>query len=56
MGIRSKLTERRRRKAHRRYEEERERQAQLNREDAQQHVRDIANKTGPFTFPYGGGT
>jgi hypothetical protein len=56
MGVRSKFTERRRRKAHRSYEQERERQAGLNREDSQQRVRDIANKTGPFAFPFGGGT
>jgi hypothetical protein len=56
MGVRSKLTERRRRKAHRRFEQERERQAELNRQDAQHHVRDVAKQGGPFAFPYGGGT
>ena len=40
-------------KAHSRYVQERERQAG---EDAQQRVRDVANKTGPFAFPFGGGT
>jgi hypothetical protein len=56
MGILDKLRERNRRRAHAAHVEEKERQAQLNREDAQQRVKDVANKTGPFTFPYGGGT
>jgi hypothetical protein len=56
MGLRRSLKARQQRKAHARYERERERQAELNREDAQQRVRDVANKTGPFAFPYGGGT
>jgi hypothetical protein len=43
-------------KAHARYVQERERQAGLNREDAQQRVREVADKTGPFAFPFGGGT
>jgi hypothetical protein len=55
-AVRARFTERRRRKAHRRHEQERQRQAALNREDAQQRVRDVANKTGPFAFPFGGGT
>ena len=36
--------------------QERARQEVLNREDAQQRVRDVANKTGPFVFLFGGGT
>jgi len=56
MGLRQALRSRQRKKVHARYERERERQAELNREDAQQRVRDVANKTGPFAFPFGGGT
>ena len=56
MGIRHTLRARQQRKTHARYVQERERQAELNREDAQQRVRDVANKTGPFAFPFGGGT
>jgi len=56
MGIVGKFRERRRRRAHARYLQERERQAELNREDAQERVKDVADKTGPFTFPYGGGS
>jgi hypothetical protein len=56
MGLRLALSARRHKKAHARYERERERQAELNREDAQQRVRDVAQKTGPFQIPFGGGT
>jgi hypothetical protein len=56
MGLRQALRSRQQKKAHARYERERQRQAELNREDAQQRVRDVANKTGPFAFPFGGGT
>ena len=56
MGLRHALRAWRHKKAHARYAQERERQAELNREDAQQRVRDVANKTGPFAFPFGGGT
>ena len=28
----------------------------LNRADVQQRVREVAKKTGPFAFPFGGGT
>jgi hypothetical protein len=56
MGIGQALKARRQKKAHARYVQERERQADLNRQDAQQRVRDVANKTGPFAFPFGGGT
>ena len=56
MGLRHALRARRHKKAHARYAQERERQAELNREDAQQRVREVANKTGPLVFPFGGGT
>jgi hypothetical protein len=56
MGLRQALRARQQKKAHARSEQERERQAELNREDAQQRVRDVAKKTGPFAFPFGGGT
>jgi hypothetical protein len=56
MGLRQALRARRQKKAHARYVQERERQAELNREDAQQHVNEVATKTGPFVFPFGGGT
>lgn len=56
MGLRHALRARQQRKTHARYVQERERQAELNREDAQQRVRDVANKTGPFQIPFGGGT
>jgi hypothetical protein len=47
---------RQQKKAHARYVQERARQAALNREDAQQRIKDVANKTGPLVFPFGGGT
>lgn len=56
MGLRHALRARQQKKAHARYVQERERQAALNREDAQQRVNEVANKTGPFVFPFGGGT
>ena len=56
MGLRHALRARQQKKAHACYVQERARQAALNREDAQQRVRDVANKTGPFAFPFGGGT
>jgi hypothetical protein len=56
MGLRHALKARQQKKSHARYVQERERQAGLNRQDAQQRVKDVANKTGPFAFPFGGGT
>ena len=56
MGLRRALKARQQRKTHARYVQERARQAALNRDDAQQRVKDVANKTGPFVFPFGGGT
>jgi hypothetical protein len=56
MGLRQALKARQQKKAHARFVQERARQAALNREDAQQRVKDVANKTGPFVFPFGGGT
>ena len=53
MGLRQALRARQQKKTHARYVQERERQAELNREDAQQRVKDVANKTGPFVFPFG---
>ena len=56
MGLWHALRAQQQKKTHARYVQERERQAELNREDAQQRVKDVANKTGPFVFPFGGGT
>jgi hypothetical protein len=56
MGLGHALKARQQKKAHARYVQERERQTELNRQDAQRRVKDVANKTGPFVFPFGGGT
>ena len=56
MDLRSRLIKHRQQEAHQRHVQERERQADLNRQDAQQRVKDVAKKTGPFAFPFGGGT
>jgi len=36
--------------------QERERQAELKREDAQQRVQEVPMKRRPFALPFGGGT
>jgi hypothetical protein len=56
MGLRHVLKARQQKKAHARYARERERQAELNREDAQRRVKEVAGEAGPLSFPFGPGT
>jgi hypothetical protein len=51
MGLRHVLKTRQQKKAHARYARERERQAELNREDAQRRVKEVAGEAGPAFVP-----